>query len=471
MNVKRLLSLLLCAILLFSNAVFASAEPTYPESDHDYADQQTRFWSYSLDDAPYGVLITFSEDTCFERGSSGKMGDYLAILDDNNTVLDYFTGTELAGAVIHLPCAGFQLGLLTDESVTAYGFRITDVRAATADDVYTVQCHMGLDGEDERTAYFSKITPEYSFFPTRFRQGCYLAGWAAEPDGAIRYTPRETPPQGTRELWAVWIELALGQDEVFPFVNEFYYFCVDGNDGYYMTTEDYRMMQRNLYRVFGASLYPTPIVSAVYATFPHWRWQGSCYGISTVTALQHFGKIDVLAQQGAATMQEMQPDSELISTINYYQTQTATSWLTENKAAVPGSLIYKKQLQALYDSVSDGNLVLFSYLKKLFKNGHSVLLTGAYTNEAGEHVLIAYDNNSLQTYHQAKYIDDLFVISADWSEIHCLQSRGEPLLMFQWTDRYEQFESFDRQGGGSVQAWYRAFFLHLTQLFRILFRR
>lgn len=471
MNTKRFFSLLLCAILLFSNAVFASAEPTYPESDHDYADQQTQLWSYSLDYAPYGVLITFSEDTCFESGGSGKAGDFLTIIDDNSNALGYFTGTELAGAVIHIPCASFQLGLLTDESVTAYGFRITDIHAATADDVYTVKCHSGLDGEDDITAFFSKITPQYFFFPTSFRQGCYLAGWAAEPNGAIRYTPREAPPQGTRELWAVWIELALDQNEVFPFANYFNYFCVDGNEGYYLTAEDYRMVQRNLYRVLGASLYPTPLISAIYATFPRWRWEGSCYGISTVTALQHFGKIDVLSQQNAATMQDMRPDSELISTINYYQTQTVTSWLTENKAVVPGSLIYKKQLRALYDSAANGNLVLFSYSKKLFSVGHTVLLTGAYTNDSGEHVLIAYDNNSLQTYHKAEYIDDLFVISADWSEIHPLQNSGEPLFMFQWADHYEQFESFDRQGSGSVQAWYRAFFLHLIELFRILFQR
>ena len=466
MKGKKAPALLLSVLLLFTWAVFAAAEgDALPESAHNYENNANETWFYSLDDAPNGVVITFSEDTYVEAGY-----DRIELYDENGGFIGNYSGGDLAGASVYVPTVGFSILLITDNSVTAYGFRITDVRAAAADEVSAVTYHSCMDDIQDVTLTFCSAIAQTASPPEFEQTGYYLAGWATKEGGDVRLEPYEIPTAGERELWAVWVKLLLDEDEIFDFNNSGFYFNVDGKEHYYITKENYRMMQRNLFKTYGLGPYPTPIVSTVLATYPNWEWEGSCYGISTVTALQHFGLIDVLSLQGAENMAQMQPDENLISYINYYQSQVATSWLTENKASVPGSALYKTQLQNMFQSVQDGKLVMFTFYSgaPLVSNGHTVLLTGAYTNAAGEHVLIAYDNNDPWAYGEAYGVQ--FTISADWSSIGTEKYYDGKLKAIHWTNDFSQFTSFDINGDGSMLKWHQTYLRHLFRGFRVLFR-
>lgn len=301
-------------------------------------------------------------------------------------------------------------------------------------------------------------------------EGKALAGWAAEEGGAIVYDIDSPVPTdaGDLDVWAVWTELCLGDDEIFSFNNSPWYFETDAGEGYYMNEDDYRAMQLNLFKTFGPGPVPSPVMAIVLATYPNWEWRGSCYGMSAVAALQHFGKIDVLSLQNASSLSDLESDDDLVSFINYYQSQATTSWLTENKAAVPGSPMYKAQLSELFDTVRNGNLVLFTFYQgeAFITSGHAVLMTGAYDAANGEHVLIAYDCNEPWDYDADGY-DSRFVISDDFSSISYY---GDKLGAFNWTKNFDQFESFSIKTDGNPLIWYGRLFLHIADVFSSVFK-
>ena len=316
------------------------------------------------------------------------------------------------------------------------------------------------------TAYFSSAY--YADGAYYGRDGYALAGWATEENGPVAYEPGDAVPADVTapEVWAVWVPICLAADEVFSFNNSGWYFEADGRTGYYMSEEDYRTMQLNLYKNFGLGPVPSPILSVVLATYPDWDWRGSCYGMSVVTALQHFGLLDVVKTQNAAALSDMESDDAMISLINYYQSQAATSWLTENKAYLPGSPMYATQLDLLYQTVKAGKLVLFTFYEDqpFITPGHTVLMTGAYERADGSRVLIAYDNNCPWDYDGYDF-DSRFVISPDGKSF---SYDGETPGAFNWTDDFSQFTSFSIQKDGKPHVWYLAYFAHILSFFRAL---
>lgn len=293
-----------------------------------------------------------------------------------------------------------------------------------------------------------------------------LCGWSKEENGKIAFNPGEVVTvTESMTLWPVLIDPILGGDEIFYFNNSSWYFETEDYDGYYMNDADKSALQRNLWKTFGIGPFPTPVLSIVLATLPKWDWQGSCYGISTVTALQHFGIINVLdIAEDAECMLAVEPDDALRSFINYWQANAATSWLTENKSARNGNA---KQLKAMYEAVKAGKLTMFTFYqdKAFVSTGHTVLLTAAFDDKDGNHVIITYDCNSPSTYYNGYYSTRL-VIAPDYSSA---TYRGDSFGAFNWTSNFEQFESFLPDGTGKTAHWYNAFFAHIKEMFSIVF--
>lgn len=300
------------------------------------------------------------------------------------------------------------------------------------------------------------------------RNGFAFAGWSETPDGAVQYDPGApvSAEMDGMTLYAVWCALCLRSEETFTIRNSSYYFDVNDEDNYYMEDDDYKMMEKNLFKVFLPSPVPETILAAVLATYPSWSWRGSCYGIATTAALQHEGIVDVVGTQGVEHLCDLEPTEDLISFINYYQSQAATSFLCEHKAFFNGTPNYREQLRELYATVSAGNLAMFTFYtgNAFVTPGHTVLFTGAYKNAAGEVVFVAYDSNYGSDYYY-EYYDNRFVVSGDFSEI---SYRGEKLGAINWVDDFNQFSSFDINGSGKVINWYRSYFAHFLQLFAAL---
>ncbi len=296
------------------------------------------------------------------------------------------------------------------------------------------------------------------------RDGYAFCGWSNEKDGKVNYDGGETVTEDMngKTLYAVWTPLLLKSEETFTFSNSSAYFDVNGEDNYYLTPEDEKMIHTNLFKVLLPSAYPTVIVSAVLDTYPSWGWQGSCYGISTVTALEHFGYTHIRSLQNVENLAQVEPTDEVISFINYYQSQVATSYLCEHKAYKKSPEVYARLLEEMCDSVKKGNIVLFTFYQgdAVITPGHTVLFTGCYENKNGENVLIAYDSNYGSYYYYSRYINR-FTVAADYSDISYF---GESLGAFQWTDRFTQFESFDIGGEGHSLNWYVSFVIHLLEI-------
>ena len=494
---KRILSILLSVTLLLSGAAVYAQEAALPESEHPYRNGCRDKQTYTDEGADRGLMVTFSEDTCVEPYTTSSIiivgpghpdltvgdvlpyirrtGDYIALLDGNGNTLGTYSGDELAGKTVYVPTNSFSVLLVADAENNFYGYRVTEVRRATQKDVRRITYRAGY-GEDESYVK-SCARGENASFDTAFRpygaavrrQGFAFAGWATKKGGPAAYGPGESVPDtaGDMELWAVWVPLALGSDEVLTLSNSAWYFEDDGREGYYMTPEDYRAMQLNLFKTYGLGPVPSPVLSIVLSTYPDWEWQGSCYGISTVTALQHFGLIDLLAPQDAETMSELEPDDALISRINYYQSQAATSWLTENKAYHTDTAVYAAQLRRMFAAVEDGDIVMFTFYEgePFITPGHTVLFTGAFTAADGSHVLVAYDCNDVWSYRSAAY-DSRFVIAPDYSSV--TDDWDDPVGAFNWTADFDQFVSFSADVSGSPLAWYAAMLRHIVEIFRTL---
>ena len=269
-----------------------------------------------------------------------------------------------------------------DGSENYYGFSIESVVPAQLSDIQKITYHTGLDYPEsyERTASNGK-TLKVDSNPYN--------SWVTREGGEV------IESGVSLELYAVWCPTYLESNEVFSFSNSEYYFKVDEKGTYYMTQEDIKMLRENIFKTFGPSPVPGFVLGAVLATYPSWDWRGSCYGISTVTALQHYGRIDVKSLQNADNLVDMTNDSDLISYINYYQANAATSWLCENKAVTPGTSEYAASMKDMFESVKNGRIVLYTFYtgKAFVTPGHTVLLTGAYEDVQGNHIFVAYDCN------------------------------------------------------------------------------
>lgn len=137
--------------------------------------------------------------------------------------------------------------------------------------------------------------------------------------------------------------------------------------------------------------------------------------------------------------------------------------------------MYSQQLKDVYNSVADGNIVLFTYYpENIFTSfGHTVLLTGAYTQTDGTKVLICYDCNRPDDYITSEF-EQRFYISEDFTELRRGYSypaySTQKIGSFNWTDDYTHFEPFEISGGGRVFPWYKHFFSQLSKFVSTSFK-
>ncbi|MBI4909426.1 MAG: hypothetical protein HY820_37755 [Acidobacteria bacterium] len=100
----------------------------FPESAHPYADNFDQTWSYTLQENPASIVVTFDPNTFVEEG-----WDYIVITDGNGREIagSPFTGDQLSNKYVVVPGATVKIRLVSDESVNGYGFKVAGVRAAS----------------------------------------------------------------------------------------------------------------------------------------------------------------------------------------------------------------------------------------------------------------------------------------------------------------------------------------------------
>lgn len=361
-------------------------------------------------------------------------------------------------------------GILQKDTFDSLSFQAEETEGTA--NIKKIIYHTGYGSPEsyEETAV-GDVTLRVDYEPDSYpstREGYVFVGWAETDGGAVKYSGGEIIESSFLELYAVWCPIWLESDEVFPFRNSKWYFTSDENDTYYLSDKDFNMLEKNILKVFGLSPVPGIALSAVLATYPNWKWKGSCYGISTVTALQHYGLIDVKPLQNAESLVEMTNDESLISIINYYQATAATSWLCENKATVPGSRGYAASMKDMFESVKDGKIVLYTFYSgnAFVTAGHTVLLTGAYEDTQGNHIFVTYDCNHAYNYTSGEK-SDRFKLSPDYK--HMTDNNGNTVGDANWTDTYTQFEPFKTDGSGKITPWYYAYFTQIKVAFKRLF--
>ena len=113
-----------CKITVSNNGVIAT-NVSQLESAHDYAVNCTDYWAYTIKDA-VSLNVTFDAQTNMEDGF-----DYLYIYDADGKEVGKYTGTSLAGKTITVNGNTVKIKLATDKAGTAWGFKVTDVKAAS----------------------------------------------------------------------------------------------------------------------------------------------------------------------------------------------------------------------------------------------------------------------------------------------------------------------------------------------------
>ena len=467
MKIRKTIALILSALMVLSCAgisVFAEDQTEV---------QMIGLADYTAPDGTPGIYVTFDENTRtkafdgdVELPESGEVtvnevlngdvwaGDYFAVWAGDEFVGTY-DGDALAGKTLYIPGGSFTVDLITNGDA-GYGFGMKNIIPLPIFGNVCVTYHSGLDDtvvNDYLRPYEGYVKLEDSFDLDPDEYDCLaLAGWATEEGGDAVYAPGASIPEEDAdglELWAVWTKVALGKDEIFSFNNySGYYVNDERGEKYYMSKEDYRLLQLNIYKLYlGAAIVPAIGYSIAVAVDVNKEWSGSCYGMIVVTALQHMGK--------------------LISFINYYHVQQNCSWITENKAHKSMQAMYRTQLKALCDELRDGKMVQLGYYHESTLNfksvsGHSVLLVGIYDDPDGNHVAIAYDANKPWYYEPGNY-RTRFIFSPDYSEV--TNTYDDEIVDIKWQSNFEQFEPFDRSGLGDVRSWYERLIEHFIEFF------
>ncbi|MBO7319592.1 MAG: hypothetical protein J6V06_06200, partial [Clostridia bacterium] len=274
-TVKKVFAIVLVISLIFAlGTPAAAANDIYPESEHNYQNNLNKQWHYDYGKDAEGLFVTFSQKTSLEKptmkyqptisGPNGevisggimketKAGDKLTI-----TAGDYIhtaTGKELAGKTLYIPDNSFDIKLVSDSSVTDYGFSIDRISDTAPDDVavVTYEC-CDICGTSKTLCYNEgeKITVDKDNY-CNLSDSAFVS-WISE-DGK-EYEEGEELEFESVTLKARRIPLLLGSDEVWNFSNSDPYFDPDYNGGYYLTTKDFFTMQKNIYRVFGIGVLP-----------------------------------------------------------------------------------------------------------------------------------------------------------------------------------------------------------------------
>ncbi len=501
---RKLLSVLLCAVLCAGCLVFPSAaEDAFPQSEHPYANDLDETYTYTYPGDVDGFYMTFSEDTFFETDTlvffdkngvqldltvdevlemdtaeflrlvdsyEYKQGDLLCVYAGDE-YLRYYDGDSLAGTTVYIPGNTVKLELISDESVSCYGFSVDRISAEKPEDVYTVT--YDLDGRTDMVYCYKDGEEAEILSGSGIMNGDKVCkAWSTTKGGAAVYDGGETfTVTADTALYPVYTSILLSADEVYNFDNDYEPFAVNKYDvneedgsystDYYMSEDDYNTMLNNLLR-FGALS-----AAGSMAGYPESYWGGSCYGMSLTVALHHLGMLDLFIYgNGENSVKDLAPTPQLISCINYYQAQEYPASKVENTADYPGTFQYSYQLKKMYETVKNGNIVLFGFYENHSYDslGHAVLLTGAYDDFEGNHVLIAYDCNYGSSYSNGTATR--YIIAPDYtymtSEIY-----GD-IIGFDWLSDFSCFESFDINGEGDASSWFKSIFRHIRDFFDMI---
>ena len=514
MKLKRILAVLLAALLLnFLPLLIGASEERLPESAHDYANNADETWTYVSPEQTDRLFVTFSERTYFmadyivqpyadaaelseetlrELAENGyirkESSDLLHVYDASGALYGTYTGGELAGVTLWLPGDRFTLELVTDGALTAYGFSIDRISPEPPADTALVRYHIG--GESVTlTAGVGEAISLDPYYRLRQNGDEMIVGWRTADGRAWRYDPSIALTQtdliaeagGAYDLYPVTCKLGLRQDEVYSFLNSDDVF----DDGYYYENKHFYQSAADWMGTFGVTPF-MPLAAAAIVFFsvywPTLEFYGSCCGFPITELLQHYGKIDLLSRQGVETVSELEPDAELTSLINFYNNQCVACHLVNNVALDPGTEAYTAQLRAMYEKLEQGIPVYFEFYPDyrhpmaILAEGafdelggfdsHGILLTGAYTTDDGDHILIACDCN------YSDYVRggcNTVRIDRDFTKI---VYKGEELQGFSWNDDVSAFDSFKAEGISNPFAWHIAFFRHfldtLKQIIAIL---
>ncbi len=504
---KALLSSVLAIILLCSCIVLpVNAQQTLPESEHRYKNDFYGEWDYthSNKDAE-GLFVTFSDNTyvedgddyyeiyfededitigdVLEEGEQNKIGDIISIYDSKQNLVGVYQGDELAGETIYVPDSSFKITLITDGSLTAYGFKVTNVTDELPEGATIFRYHMpnGSIKADVAYEYDSTLTVNDDYMHVISGDEAII-GWKLPSGEDLYYASGSVydtymEESGVYDFYAISTPVQLLPTDVYNFTNTSDYFDFDGYR-YYMTKEHQLRLVSSTCLAGGTIplALPAGILATVLSTYSTWEWDGSCIGFANTVCLQKKGILDIVStQEGATCVRDLKPTPELISLLNYYNAHSAATILPKDKAFKPGSAEYTRQLKKLVKSALDGNLILFEFfpveeeLSDMFTVYHGIVITGAYEHPNGGYVLLYYDENdgSYESYKTSGYAKDgrcgeLF-IPADYSQIYGEYSN----LMIFWTDSFEEFRSVDPDiENSNIFSFRIEFFKHLLELIR-----
>ena len=514
---KKCLCLLLSAALCLGLFAFpAAAGDALPESAHPYEKNCEKIWEYTYPEETDRFFLTFSTDSFLAPGAVVYMdenGETVTLtlreinemmeaaqsdpekaqqaeaffnnasfvdvlssdtltLEAGEEVLEIFRADDPAGRTVYVPGRIVRLRLTAFNNEDAYGFRVTRVSRTPPEDVRTVSYYLDKAIPAAVKCLRAGETDYVEDCTCLLLDDKACIGWSTVPGGDVVYQGNEEIAVNENlSLYAVFTPLLLRPDEVFSFDNELDVFGVNklsfSYDGietlafsdYYMEEADFLALLKNFSRTLGATPLGLAAVrdALLSRAFP---WDSSAWGLAMAVALQHYGLLDLRAlQPGAETVRDLESAPALISAINYYEWQETPAYALMTAANFPGSPWYRAQLKKLYETVAGGDLALLNVhaLHTFDSVGSPVLLTAAYDDADGNHVLLAYDPDWSSEYADG-FAFGRFYISPDFTEI---SSDAYWITGFEWLGDFSGFTAFAKDGTGDSATWYRSVLNHI----------
>ena len=112
-----------CTVTVTNSAVICQSVEEL-ESEHNYPNNLSDFWVYSVENAD-NLELTFDERTEVEEDF-----DFLYIYDGEGNQIGKYTGTELAGQTVTVPGNTVRIKLVSDDSGSEWGFKVSECKAA-----------------------------------------------------------------------------------------------------------------------------------------------------------------------------------------------------------------------------------------------------------------------------------------------------------------------------------------------------
>lgn len=461
-----------------------------------------------------------------QKGYFNKPGDTIRIEYGSGFLYGEFQGSQLSGKTIYIPSDTMTITLISDAAVTGYGYKIT--RISTTLPANQAMVIYDVNGDKYPVNYTAGDSLELHYnFQNKIIGNKAIIGWQTADGKQLWYRNYENDDEGfdypspdytaykngeityaeyraqwdaydkaynewaygvdlkleggkTYVLTPIYCNVSIRSDEVYSFTNSSRYFC-NQVDGYYFTDDDFYQQYLNYGMTFALSpLAPVGAIACTVLTavWPTIEWSGSCCGFPLTVLLQHNGKIDMLSGQGVDCVRDLVPDETVISRINFYNSQAVAGFPTDNMGLKRGTKDYTRQLKKLFKTVESGKPVYLEYYSNdghillnilhldfdMISMAHGVLLTGAYTDADGNHVILGYNNNSSNYY---KGYTDVYTINKDFTDIY--DNYGSLLDGFSWNADISYLDSFPIKGIPNPFAWHIEFLKNIfTNLIEIL---